>query len=68
MVVGHERDSKPVIVHPQITICATRHSIRPHRLHFLGEQANIGLAITEILEAIVTESIFETSQLDDVVL
>jgi hypothetical protein len=57
-----------VIIDPEITIGPTRDGAGHHGLDLLRDDPDIRLVAAEIAEAVITETIVEVSELDDVML
>src|SRR6187551_3587665 len=57
IAVGAELKSQLFIVDPQIPVPPASHGARLHILHFLRDDADIGLAAAEIAETVVAETI-----------
>src|ERR1700760_1073943 len=56
------------VIDTQIAVAAAGDGLGPHRLHFLGDDADVGLMAAVIGEAIKASAVVETAEQDDVVL
>ena len=68
MPVSFERQPEPVVEHPQIAVAAARHGVRPDRLYFLRDHADIGGVAAVVAVSIEANSVGEPAEQRDVVL
>jgi len=68
MIVGFKLETEVVVEHSQITIAPVHDRLRHDLLHFLRDDAHIGLAAAVIAEAIEAEAVVEMAEQDDIVL
>ena len=66
--VGTELQSQLFVVDAEIPVPAAGHGFRHQILHFLRDDADIGLAAAEIAEAVVTETVREMAEQFNVML
>src|SRR5580658_7646635 len=67
-VVTLERQAKFFVVDPQVAVGAAGDGVGPDCLHVLGHDADVGLGVAVIDEAIEAEAVVEVAKQDDVVL
>ena len=68
IVVGLERQSKPFVRHPKITVATDSDRIRSYGPDFLRNHPDICLVAAVIGEAVITEAVVEPAQQHDIVL
>src|SRR6185503_3691890 len=66
--VALEFDAELLVIDPEIAIASARDRLGPCRLHFLRDDADIGLVAAEIAEAVIAEAALEMTEQDDIVL
>src|SRR5580693_10697184 len=68
LVVGLERQSKPVVGNAHIAVRAARYRFRRHGSHLLGHHPDIGGVAAVVDEAIIAETVVEPPEEHDIVL
>jgi len=63
-----ERQPKPFVRHPKITVATDSDRIRSYGPYFLRNHSDIGLVAAVIGEAVITEAVVEPTQQHDIVL
>src|ERR1700759_415423 len=66
--VSLERHPDLFVIDAQVAVATSRDCLWSHSLHFLGDDADIGLVAAEIAEAIEAKAIVEMAEQHDVVL
>src|ERR1700733_13525483 len=67
IVIAAEFETEFFVVNPEIPVAAARHGVRHHRLHLLSDHTNIGLVVAEIAEPIITETVLEIAEQNNIV-
>ena len=67
LLVGLELQPELVVEHPQIAVWSAHDRLRHDLLHFLGDDADIGLVAADVAEAIEAKAIVETAEKNDIV-
>jgi len=65
--VGLELQTEVVVEHPQIAVASAHDRLRHDLLHFLGDDADIGLIAAVVTEAIDAEAVVEMAEENDIV-
>ena len=68
LIVTFELQTKPLIIHPQISVATTGDRLWHDLLHFLRHHADIGDITTVVAEAIEAEAVLEMTKQRDIVL
>ena len=68
LVVGLERQSKPVVGNAHVAVRAARYRFRHHGLHLLRHHPDIGGVAAVVDEAIIAEAVVEPPEQHDIVL
>src|SRR5690348_7460249 len=68
LLVGFELDPEPVVENPQIAVGAANNRVWHHRLHLLGDHADISPVASVISEAIEADAIRKMTKKNKIVL
>src|ERR1700727_357288 len=68
LLIGLERQSKPIVGNAHIAVGAARYRFRHHSLHLLRHHPDIGGTAAVVDEAIIAETVVQPSEQHDIVL